>query len=333
MTARTRYFVIASLLVLSVGVGTGLVAYYVGFPAGAFGKHPGPEELQYIPRDASVIAFANVQEVMHSDLREKLHKAMPAGENGQAELRNLTGINLETDVFRVVACMYPDVSGANAPGEGMVLARGNFDETRIEALMRDHGAHVEDYKGKRVIVADVPGNGPHSFAVSFFEPGLAALGTTKVIRAAVDLHQGGDNPQTGVQSIIGNEELMTLIHALDTANNVWAVGRFDALTSHTRLPANISTQLPAITWFSVAAHLNGGIRGTLRAETRDEEAAKNLRDVVNGFIALAKLQAGSRPDIQAMMQSLQLGGDRTSVSLSFDVPAQVFDAIHPDVVR
>jgi hypothetical protein len=328
MTARTRYFVIASVLVLSVGVGTGLVAYYVGFPARAFGKHPGPEELQYIPRDASVIAFANVQEVMHSDLREKLHKAMPAGENGQAELRDLTGINLETDVFRVIACLYPDVSSANAPGEGMVLARGNFDETRIESLMRDHGAHVEDYKGKRLIVTDVAGNTPRSFAVSFFEPGLAALGTTKVLRLAIDLHQGGDNPQTGLQSIIGNEELMTLVNALDSANNVWAVGRFDALTSHGRLPANISTQLPAITWFSVAAHLNGGIRGTLRAETRDEEAARNLHDVVNGFIALARLQAGSRPDIQAMMQSLQLGGDRKSVSLTFDVPAQIFDVIH-----
>jgi hypothetical protein len=145
---------------------------------------------------------------------------------------------------------------------------------------------------------------------------------------AIDLHQGGDNPQTGLQSIIGNEELMTLVNALDSANNVWAVGRFDALTSHARLPANISTQLPAITWFSVAAHLNGGIRGTLRAETRDEEAARNLHDVVNGFIALARLQAGSRPDIQAMMQSLQLGGDRKSVSLTFDVPAQIFDVIH-----
>ena len=35
MTTRTRYFVIVSLLTLGVGLGTGLVAYYVGFPAGA----------------------------------------------------------------------------------------------------------------------------------------------------------------------------------------------------------------------------------------------------------------------------------------------------------
>ena len=49
MTTRTRYFVIASLLVLGVGLGTGLVAYYVGFPAGAFASQGGPDELAVRP--------------------------------------------------------------------------------------------------------------------------------------------------------------------------------------------------------------------------------------------------------------------------------------------
>ena len=108
MTTRTRYFVIISLLVLGVGLGTGLVAYYVGFPAGALGRQGGPEELAYVPRDAAAIAFANVHEIMTSELRQKLHRALPMQENGQQELQNQTGINLETDVDRVVACLYPD---------------------------------------------------------------------------------------------------------------------------------------------------------------------------------------------------------------------------------
>jgi hypothetical protein len=105
------------------------------------------------------------------------------------------------------------------------------------------------------------------------------------------------------------------------------VGRFDALTSQARLPENVASQIPAITWFSVSTHVNGGIRGVLRAETRDDEAANNLRDVVRGFLALGKLQSGSHPEIQAMMQSLELGGTGKTVALSFDVPLQVFDLI------
>ena len=55
---------------------------------------------------------------------------------------------------------------------------------------------------------------------------------------------------------------------------------------------------PPITWFSVSGHVNGGIAALLRAEARDEESANNLRDVVRGFLALAKLQASAKPEYQ-----------------------------------
>src|SRR6185295_8112903 len=336
MTNRTRYFVIVSLLVLGVGFGTGLVAYYVGFPAGALGRRGGPDELEFVPRDATVIAFANVHEIMTSELRQKVRRVLPPHENGQRELETQTGINIETDIDRIVACMYPGASGTSR-GAGMVLARGRFDEVKIEALMREHGAHVENYSSKRLIVADpdardvTPGDGVvrrhgGSFAVSFMEPGLAAIGSTSLIRTAIDLHRAGNNPQKGLESVTGNDELMNRVRSMDDGN-AWAVGRFDALSSQ-HLPAGIMSQLPAITWFSVSGHVNGGIRGVVRAETRDEESANNLRDVVRGFMALAKLQAGSRPEFQTMMQSLELGGNGKTVALSFAVPAEVFDIIN-----
>ena len=84
MTTRTRYFVVGSLLVLVAGVCAGLAAYYVGFPMSAFGQS-GPKELQYVPRDAAVIAYANVHEVMTSELRQHVRQAVPMQmqENGQ----------------------------------------------------------------------------------------------------------------------------------------------------------------------------------------------------------------------------------------------------------
>ena len=333
MTNKTRYFVIASLLVLGVGLGTGLVAYYVGFPAGAATRAGGPEELQYIPHDATVIAFANVQDVMNSELRQKLLQALPM-HDGQKEFENQTGINIETDIDRIVASLNPDPSNNNVPGQGLVLARGRFDEVKIEALMREHGAEIEQYKTKRMIVVMHGREGAtgdvrypsQSFAVSFVEPGFVALGNSALVRSAIDLHQGGSNPQTGLSSVTGNEELMALVRSLDSGN-VWAVGRFDALTSRAHLPENVASRLPAITLFAVSGHINGGLRATVRAEARDDEAANNLRDVVRGFMGLAKMQAGSNPSAQLMMQSLELGGTGKTVALSFSVPAEVFDAV------
>src|SRR5436309_9833122 len=150
MVTRTRYFVIASLLVLVVGLGTGLVAYYTGFSMSALARRGGPQELQYVPKEAAVVAYADVHEVMTSELRQKVHQAVPIPENGQHEFESQTGINIETDIDHVVACLDPGPDGAN--GAGMVLARGRFNETKIEALMREHGARVESYQGKRLIV-------------------------------------------------------------------------------------------------------------------------------------------------------------------------------------
>jgi len=350
MTTRTRNFVIVSLTVLGVGLGTGLVAYFVGFPAGALGRQGGPDELAFVPRNATAIAFANVHEIMTSELRQKVRRVLPMHENGQRELENQTGINIETDIDRVVACLYPD-SDSNTKGAGMVLARGRFDEVKIEALMRERGARVETYNGKRLVVADhrnvaalhrnrgadadpadpadpdVATRTPaHTFAVSFMEPGLVAIGSTSLIRSAIDLHHAGNNPQKGLESVTGNEELMNLVASIDDGN-AWAVGRFDALGSHTRLPEAVSSQIPAITWISVSGHVNGGIRGVLRAEARDDEAANNLRDVVRGFLALAKLQTGAKPQLQLMMQSLELSGTGKTVAVSFAVPAEVFDLV------
>lgn len=313
MTTRTRYFVVASLLVLSVGVGTGLVAYYVvglpvGEPKGAF------DEFRLMPRDAAVIAYADVHEVMTSDLRQRVRQAMPR-QNGQREFEDQTGINIETDIDRVVACF--GVGNDGTAWSPLVLARGRFNEVKIEALMRDRGGNVEDYKSKRLVVGAGPDN--HRLALTFVQPGLVAVGDPRLVRSAIDLQSGGE-------SAADNRELMNLVGALGSAN-AWAVGRFDVLRSSAKLPAAVAERLPPITWFSVGGHVNGGITGVVRAEARDEAAATDLRDVVRGFMALARLQAGSSPQLQEMMQSLDLAGTGKTVSLAFSVPPGAFDAL------
>jgi hypothetical protein len=89
----------------------------------------------------------------------------------------------------------------------------------------------------------------------------------------------------------------------------------------------LAGRMPAITVFSVSGHVDGGFTGVLRAEAKDDDAGNSLRDLVRGGLSLAKLQAGSNPQFQAMLQSLVLGGTGRTVALSFSVPAEVFDAL------
>lgn len=311
MTRRTRYFVIASLLVLCVGVGTGLVAYYAGFPI-AFAQQ-GPDELQLIPRNAALVAYANVHEVMVSSLRERLRSAMPDKPDGQHEFENQTGINIEADIDHVVASLVPSSEGNP---KGVMIATGRFDETRIDALMREHGAEVEDHKGRRLLIADHTGN---MLSLAFIEPGMVALGSSDLVRNAIDLKDGGE-------SVRGNGEIMNLVRSLDRGN-IWAVGRFDVLTAQAHLPSRVANELPPVTWVSASAHVNGGLYGELRAQTRDQESANSLRDVVRGVIALGRLQADAHPELEAVLRTLQLGGSGSTVALSFEVPADVIDLL------
>jgi hypothetical protein len=317
MSTRTRYFVIVSLLVLAVGLATGLLAYYTGFTTSALSLAGGPAELQFVPNDAALVAYADVHEIMGSALRQKVRSLMLMKEDGQKEFQNQTGINIETDIDRVVVAVSPEPKSEKPAGSVLVVARGRFDQVKIEALMREHGAQVEDYKGARVIGAGEPHG--HPISVTFLEPDLAAIGTQNMLHGAVDLKAGGS-------SITTNEDVMRFVRDFDSSN-AWAVGRFDVLADRTSLPPQISQKLPAIQWFSAGVTVDDGVRGRLRADARDEEAANALRDIIRGVLAVVRLQAPSQPALDLAIRSLELGGTGATVTLSFDLPSSLFDAL------
>ena len=342
MTKKTRIFMTGSAAVLAGGLCTGLVAYYgAGFPA--LVASTGPTELSYVPADASVVAYADVKSIMHSDLRQRFKQSvpMPMGEEGQKEFYEKTGIDIENDVDYVVAA----ASNINVPGShpnGVVVARGRFDIVKLEALAREHGAQVQEYKGKRFLTlvhesstvdAPVESGTPSTHlqatsktgVLAFLEPGLVAIGDIDSVQRAIDA-------QLSAHSITSNNEMMELVTDIEQFNNAWAVGRFDLLASQAKLPDDIARRIPPVKWLAVAGHVNGGVSAQLRAEATDDQAAENLRGVINGVISLARLQGQNDPKLSSLVQSLQMSGSGKTVKLSFSVPAEIFELMQPKQV-
>jgi hypothetical protein len=331
MTKRTRYFLIGSVGFLVIGLAAGLIAYYGGMP-GAFAQNAGPQELRYVPEDAAVVAFANVSDLMNSQFRQHVKALEPAdSEHGQDELRNATGIDVERDIDYVVAYMTADPA-AKGEKRGAVLARGRFDVPRIQAFIREKGGIERDYQGKKMFLAPDRAHGATDsdaapagraipkMGITFLADDLVGFGTEAALRQTVDLEHGAPN-------VTANEELMKMIAGVDRGN-AWAVGRFDLLTQNAHLPDQVASQIPPITWFSATGHVNGGVSATLNVEAKDADAASNLRQVINGFMALARMQAGSnsnRPEVDALLRSIQLGGSANTVSVSFTLPAETLD--------
>lgn len=355
MNRRTRIFMLGSALVLSVGLCTGLLAYYGGLPTLASTQSSGLEELKYVPSDAAVVAYANVRDVMGSQFRQSLKGVMPAhDQNGQAEFERETGIDVEKDIHHIVACLSPSSDGEPA---GFVMLRGNFNDGKLEALARQHGAEPEEFQGIRLLrlpadkhdghrddgdkddddaVESAPGVGQGSgtgsggigavtvnpnrsrHVLGFVEPGLIVVGDEAFVKRTLSKQAPG---------LTSNSEVMDMINGVDAGANLWAVGRMEELAKKHQLPDQIAAQIPSIKWFAASSRVDGGLSATLRAEARDDEAAKNLRDVVNGFLALARLQAGSKPEYASLMQSVQLSGTGRTVALSFQLPTELMESI------
>lgn len=328
MTTKTRYFLAGSTAILVGGIGTAMIAYYAGGfqPVAASAV---ASELRYVPAHASVVAYADVRSIMDSELRIRLKQAMPdQQQHGQKEFQEHTGIDIERDIDYIVAAAMPGVTKG-----GLVVARGRFNTSLLESLIRERGGLVEEYKGKRLVTGPKPAEGvdarpghPSNFALAFLEPDLIAIGETASVRSAIDA-------QMSAQSITGNAEMMDLVNDIGRGNNAWAVGRFDLMAQqaqlHEKLPSQAIAQLNLVKWFAAAGHINGGVEGSLRAEARDDQAGEELRKGVDGLMAFARLAAQADPKAQALVQSLQVGGRGKSVTLTFTVPAELLDLAIP----
>jgi hypothetical protein len=330
MNKRTRYFVVGSVAIVVVGLCTGLMAFYGGgLPLTSSAQ--GPSELAYVPADATGVAYANVQEVMNSEFRQKLSQAIQTGE-GRDQFLEETGIDVERDIDTVVAGM------SLSQKDAVVVVRGRFNTTQIEALLRQGDGTVDEYKGIRLVTAGNKGSdsvdadsgviprdnpsvdGNHKFAVAFLEPGLLAVGPVDGVKRAIDAKDSGQNVTT-------NSELMAYVNDIRGGQSAWAVGRVDALKQTTEIPDQVMQHLPAVQWFALTTRINGGVTGSIRADTVDDLAAENLRDVVRGGLAMGRLVSGNDQNMKMLLDSMQLSGTGKTVSLTFHVSPEMVDAL------
>jgi hypothetical protein len=332
MTKKTRYFVLAAGAVLVVGLGGGLVAYLAynriaGVPAGL------PPEVRYVPVDAEVVAFANVRAIMSSELRRALMPSIdPESRKGHQMMNDFAGVDLEKQVDHVVMYVEPfirqkegqpaapkpnGVGGRDIP-RASLLVHGSFDQTRIEQFIRERGGAAEEHLGQKMFVHR---EGPEQIAVGFIQPDVIGIGQADLVRRAIDVSR---SQAREFNDITTNTEMMNLIR--DTSGSTaWVVGQFDEISRRMKLPTAVTGQVPPVRLVSVKADINGGVKAAIRAEAGDKAAADQLRDVVRGFVSLARLQASDKEEFSNVLKSVELSGTDTTVRVSF--------AVSPDTLR
>ena len=347
MTNKTRYFFIGASVLLVAGIGVGLVAYYGTSRAAAIPSGL-PDELRYVPATAELVGYVDVHTVMGSELRRQLERATASERNGdkpKGDIHDFAGIDLETQVNHIVGYLEKiDAGAADAQGtqpaeprrepqpRGLLLAQGTFEQAKVEQFIREHGGTMADYHGRHLALhrpaPDDPDNkdrqGRGDMAVGFLQPNLIALGHVDLVRRAIDL---STNPSAAA-NVTSNAEVMNMARDA-SGETAWVVGHFDAVSRRIGVPSALRQQVPPLRMVSAKAHINGGVKATVRAETADQAAADQVRDVLRGFITLIRMQGSAKPELQSTLKTLELGGTGSTVQLSFAMTPEVFLAIMP----
>lgn len=317
MTQRTRYFIVGSGLIVVVGLCTGLVAYYNGGLGGR--QASGPSELAYLPSNVSALAYADVRHIMDSEFRQRLQALIPTGDE-KARLRAEMGIDVERDIDSVVLGLGPAGPGVGGP---VALVRGRFNQAQIEAAALQHGATAEDYRGTHLLTALSAGPGAaggRTGGIAFLEPGLLAMGEAEAVRHAIDAAVTHD-------TVTNNAEVMRFVADVSTSGDAWVVGKFDAVSRQDGVPDAVKGQLSNVQWFALSAGVDRALTCRLRAEAKDAQSGENMRAVVNGAIAVAKMMASKDARFDGMFNTLQASGTGSELEMSFTVPAELLDVV------
>ncbi len=326
--SRTRYFLLGSAAVLVGGLAVGTAAYMGGLPMRALASQAGPDDLALVPAGAAVVAYANVHDVMQSEFRQRLTLAMDSKSEGRHEFQEATGIDIEQDIDSVVAAGMPKADGTGHD-VGFVALRGRFDTTRIEALVSSKGGVLDEYRGARLLVPpartdeQVPSGHHGPPAIALVNANLVIVGTIDAVKAAIDRQQDQGGP-----SILSDGEFIQMLEVLDGGSSMWAIGRSSVLmTDQSALPDQLASRLPGVKWVAASGHVNGGLRASFRVEANDAEAGRNLRDIVQGALAVARLHVDSKPELAPLLRGLQVEGTGTTVSVNVAMPSELLDLL------
>jgi hypothetical protein len=94
-------------------------------------------------------------------------------------------------------------------------------------------------------------------------------------------------------------------------------------------PGGSAITLPALKSLLVTGDLEPVVSLAITGDTPDAEAAKNLANIVTGFVSLMALQASQKPELKDLAQAISVATEESRVHVNARVPYEMLEALHP----
>ncbi len=321
---KSRWIAMVAAGVVLAGLGIGALAY-VSSPKVNAKASALPEAATWMPASANFVAHLDLVSLAASPIREEWEsspqrqKALDEVE----EFRRKTGLDPWND-FRSLSIS----TQRNDEGQSWGLALvGNLDPERIVAAIEEKEAiERDDYKGTHLIVfSHTKDDHKQLQALAFPSSDTVLFGPPEYVRTMLDVGAGD-------KASVVDGALSGWVEELPFDGTFWCVGSAKETLGHlmTRQSEG-SPQIPPIDSFAISGNLESEFSMVARARSADQESAQKLADVVRGFVALGGLQQQSKPEIQAVLDSVQIQILDNTVEVYLAVPYETLKLLsHPN---
>jgi hypothetical protein len=319
---RSRLAVLASSTVVVLGLVAGLGALWLNQARAAVGPLPG--EALVLPADARFVMGFDVKRFTASPFYARFASERGMQPEALRELEEKTGLNPARDVDQIVVV---GTAGAGKDAPGLALALGRFDLYKLGRALETEGkAHGLNVGG--VSVYTFKEDEARPVALALLSEDALLFGPRAQVEAAIASRTRGETP------LKKNTVLMGLVEKVRPGSTFWMVGDQSLLAGMpTSVPApgasadGAAVSLPALKSLTVTGDLDPQVSLSVTGEAADAVAAKNLADVVRGFVALMSLQAQQKPELQQLASAVTVATEQNRVLVNARVPYELLDAL------
>jgi hypothetical protein len=267
---------------------------------------PDVSTLKLFPSETQGIAFVDVAGLRGAPLfNDLILQKLPPLPPHVSEFVAATGFDVKQDVDKVTI-------GHIGQRDALVIVQARYDKFKVEQFIQDHADHIntQTYLG-RVIYTGNP-DADHAGGVAFTD-NLIIAGSLTGVKAAID------RMAAPALSVVDNTDLMNSIRSIQSGNQVWAAGKFDAnmFGNLPAGPAQLGQLGSSLQGGTYQMRIDQDVHGQATGIFNTADMAKATSDTLRGLLAMGKLQVSQNPTLAQLLNGVDVESNGTSLTVNF----------------
>ena len=233
-----------------------------------------------------------------------------------------TGVDLQKDVYAVVAAVYGGFESENPDILGIVNLK--YDADKLLAVFKKNGdITAEEAFRNHTLYTLKSKDAKKEMRMAFLDKSNILIGTLQPVKEAIQL-----NLREG-KSVLKTASLMKYVDKLDKKSMFWlAVGnipeKMKSAPAGGMMPVDLSKAEAFTAFMDYKAKT---FSGEFRLISYNEAGNKQIADMLNGLKSLGAMGSAKEPELAELLNSIQLSSSADHIKLTFSLSEELMNKL------